>query len=321
MNQDAVAYYLNCFKKLRRDKNAPHKPILLLSIIRLYERELILSNRIYLSAELKTTFKELWSLLIPTRDVGIIILPYFHMRSSPFWKLICFPGKQYTMTKSKSIKSYKNLRETVDYAQIDPELHLLFLDEKARHFLYNEIVECYFERSVHKYTVPVQYKIEADYMQQFVNEDRATYTTRWEQLQRDLNKDDLLEEMKTRSSFFKKKVKELYNYQCCITKLKIESDERTNLIDACHIRPFKPYEDDRICNGIPLTPTLHRAFDRGLITITTDFKVKVKNINENLQSPYNLTQFEGQSIVLPKDESLWPDVESLEWHDQHVYLG
>tara|TARA_R110000850_G_C9994993_1_gene467532 strand:- start:7010 stop:7252 length:243 start_codon:yes stop_codon:yes gene_type:complete len=48
-NKKDLPYYLRCFSKLRRDyKNggAPHKPILLLSIIDLFEKQELSTNEI-----------------------------------------------------------------------------------------------------------------------------------------------------------------------------------------------------------------------------------------------------------------------------------
>jgi putative restriction endonuclease len=54
--KDKLPYYIHCFTHLKRDsKNsgAPHKPILLLSIIDLFEKEILSDNHIYILLELE----------------------------------------------------------------------------------------------------------------------------------------------------------------------------------------------------------------------------------------------------------------------------
>ena len=61
-----------------------------------------------------------------------------------------------------------------------------------------------------------------------------------------------------------------------------------------------------------LRTNLHRAFDRGLITIDTAYRVKVSaGVIENAGHPYSLKQFNGLSISLPADRRYYPDPENL----------
>ena len=60
-----LPYYIHCFTHLKRDmKNggAPHKPILLLSVISLFEKGLYADSHIYILPELVASFKSNWTL-------------------------------------------------------------------------------------------------------------------------------------------------------------------------------------------------------------------------------------------------------------------
>ncbi|MDN3593433.1 HNH endonuclease [Zunongwangia endophytica] len=92
------------------------------------------------------------------------------------------------------------------------------------------------------------------------------------------------------------------------------------MIDACHIHLFSLSNDDTVPNGIALSPTLHRAFDRGLISITSDYKVKVSKLVNDKASKITLSQFENQSIDLPEKEKWYPAIESLIWHQEQIFL-
>ncbi|WP_079718442.1 HNH endonuclease [Parapedobacter luteus] len=41
------------------------------------------------------------------------------------------------------------------------------------------------------------------------------------------------------------------------------------------MEPFSVSHDDRIGNGIALCPNMHRAFDRGLLSVDEDYRVIV----------------------------------------------
>ena len=92
------------------------------------------------------------------------------------------------------------------------------------------------------------------------------------------------------------------------------------MIDACHIYPFSISNDDTVSNGIDLYLILHRAFDRGLISITEDYKVNVSGLVNDKGSEFTLSQFEGKKIFLPKKDAWQPSIESLRWHRNEVYL-
>ena len=92
------------------------------------------------------------------------------------------------------------------------------------------------------------------------------------------------------------------------------------LVDACHIVPFAISKDDTINNGISLSPNLHRAFDRGLITINSDYVVRISPAIKEKDSPYSLSQFEGKQISLPKDNKFFPSIENLNWHRKERYV-
>ena len=114
---------------------APHKPILLLSVIDLIEKGVITSNHIELSEILERQFAQNWakyvgdSLLFQAK----IATPFWHLQNEPFWRLISFCGSEVTKsTVQGSMYSVNNLRKQVKYAEIDSELFELLDNEDAR---------------------------------------------------------------------------------------------------------------------------------------------------------------------------------------------
>lgn len=325
MNNYSIDKYISFFTKLNRgySKNlgkAPHKPILLLSVIELIDKQEIDSNRIFITGELILAFKNNWKRLVDTSHIPNFALPFFHLKSEPFWHLITKPEKQLPITKSKSIKSFPKLKETVAFAEIDKELFII-LQNSINRKLYAEILlDQYFPFTKSNFSLdqvnPEQLKIEYE----ILNESKGTYQKNLTELKTKLVDDDFEEELFVRGSLFKKTVPKIYDYSCCISKMKIASTKNVQMVDACHIHPISLSKDDTIQNGIALSPNLHRAFDRGLITINKDFIVRISPTIQENNSVYSISQFEGVKIKLPDNYKHYPSQQALEWHNKEVYL-
>jgi putative restriction endonuclease len=89
-------HYIRSFKHLRLGVTkygpAPHKPILLLSILQNIQRKVIATNQIFITPELVFLFKSNWANLVATRHVCNFALPFFHLKGEKFWHLIPKPG-------------------------------------------------------------------------------------------------------------------------------------------------------------------------------------------------------------------------------------
>jgi putative restriction endonuclease len=64
----------------------------------------------------------------------------------------------------------------------------------------------------------------------------------------------------------------------------VDATINVTMVDACHIVPFSISYDDTITNGLALCPNLHRAFDRGLIAISDDYRVVVSEGKSKAQN-------------------------------------
>lgn len=114
--------YLDKFKKLRIDKShgiAPHKPIMLLSVLQMFQNGTYNSNKIYITPELVAFFKTNWNLLVTTTKHNCIIsYPFYHLKSSDFWKLVPKEGTLNIDKLGSLVKSVNNLNAAVEYALI-----------------------------------------------------------------------------------------------------------------------------------------------------------------------------------------------------------
>jgi len=124
--------------------------------------------------------------------------------------------------------------------------------------------------------------------------------------------------IRVNQSFFRRAVLASYNNTCCITGI-----QQTKLLIAGHIKPWSIDEKNRLNprNGIAINALHDKAFEAGLITITTDYKVKISSILKN-QSDFPPIQdyflrYENQSIILPS--RLLPDREFLLFHNEQKF--
>ncbi|WP_051220749.1 hypothetical protein [Flavobacterium filum] len=125
----------------RNLQKAPHKPILLLSVLQLIRKGEILSNRIDITPELVLAFKSNWQTLVTTNHTCNFVLPFFYSKSEPFWKLTFLSKGAASL---KSISTLNSLKDNVAFAAIDPELFVLMTDEVTNAFLEQVLVETYF---------------------------------------------------------------------------------------------------------------------------------------------------------------------------------
>ncbi len=128
--------YLKYFSSLHTNKTkgqvAPHKAILLLSVIDLIEAGVITSNKIELSKSIQQQFLINWSRNVFT-DVfqPKVATPFWHMQYEPFWRLI--PYEEYEaaipLLKQTNVCSVGAINRYFKYAEIDNRLFRLIAEE------------------------------------------------------------------------------------------------------------------------------------------------------------------------------------------------
>lgn len=126
---------------------APHKPILLLSILDLIEAGKLRTNKIALTDELVETFHHTWNRYVGNNPLfkANIGQPYWHLRNEPFWKLIPFEGGDDFLESIKKTNPYsiKKLRTIIRYAELDPDFFSQIKDHQTRVELRIHLIETY----------------------------------------------------------------------------------------------------------------------------------------------------------------------------------
>lgn len=125
--------YSECFKSMRcstkGSKVAPHKSILILSILELVNEKIIRDNTFVLIDELVTRFKDNWNKYIRGNDFTCnILVPLYYMNSDGFYNL----EKKYSfMTFSAPQKSFEEFKRYYKGIQIDKDLFDLCLNDNG----------------------------------------------------------------------------------------------------------------------------------------------------------------------------------------------
>jgi putative restriction endonuclease len=129
---------------------------------------------------------------------------------------------------------------------------------------------------------------------------------------------DAFVKVRVNQSFFRKAVLAAYDFKCCITGLGIPE-----LLNASHIVPWSKDEVNRVNprNGLCLNAIHDRAFDRGLLTVTPEFKIKIsksiKSNNVDNAAQDFLLRYDGSEIEMPT--RFLPDTNFLKYHNKNVF--
>jgi putative restriction endonuclease len=135
-----------------------------------------------------------------------------------------------------------------------------------------------------------------------------------------------------RDARFRRQVMSAYEFKCAVTGLTVGSlpeGRATRLLDAAHIRPVGDRGPDSVSNGVSLTPTVHRLFDEGLVSMRYDGRelrlVRSPHLEpEMIEAPERGTVIRletGTQIVVPANPAAWPSVDQVRYHQRMVFKG
>ena len=136
---DYIELFANLHTNKQQGKKAPHKAIMLISVIELIASRHILSNQIEFTEKLENCFLKNWK-----RYVGESFIfkpkagtPFWHLNSEPFWQLIPFEGgyKRIVELQKGNPYSPSTIRKNIKYAVMNKELYELLQDESNQETL------------------------------------------------------------------------------------------------------------------------------------------------------------------------------------------
>ena len=127
--------------------------------------------------------------------------------------------------------------------------------------------------------------------------------------------------IKTRvnQDFFRSTILSSYNSKCCITGLSIP-----DFLVASHIVPWSKDKQNRINprNGLCLNSIHDKAFDKGFITVTPDYRVLISNYFNKYSNDKTIDNFffkyNNKKIALP--DKFLPSKEFLDYHYKNIFI-
>jgi len=287
-------YWLHKLATLRIDRArgnpAPHKPLFLLVIIEMAERDEITDRDIVLSPDIAFRFSAYWSIVAARRtQPPEVRLPFHHLGSSGIWQPLMSDGKH---SPDKKLTAMVRLSPEFFECLSDPKFR-----DQARRVLVD--TDPYFlpeERTALCAMLHMRPK------EPEVREEKDVYKAVVE---------------KGRDARFRIEVVVLaYKHTCALTGYRLTTIEMDSIVDAAHIHEFRDSRNNDPRNGMALCKNAHWQFDHGLWSISDDYRMllnREKFIEDGVPGQ-RLADFEGRRIFLPSNPRYWPEHSYLEWH-------
>ena len=145
--------YIETFKNLRTNnkygRKSPHKAILMLAVIELYEQNILTDNEIFYDENLKSMFLKVWNRVLPEEPLfhSEAYLPFWYLQNDSFWHIVPIRGKEeiLSLMSDTNIKpSEAKLNDSVKYAELDEDLCFLMTLPSGRSSLKRALLETYF---------------------------------------------------------------------------------------------------------------------------------------------------------------------------------
>ncbi len=320
---DGIEDYAKRFARLRTNRNrkvwsgvtahqAPHKPLLLLCVLDLFDSGELSSNLVEITDDLTELFGRYWERVLPLGRPGNLALPFFHLRGDGFWHLL---PRHENARISSQFTSLARLREEIIGARLDEDLYGIILSKENRGRLRSVLIETYFSPETRRTLI----------LQGAINRGAFVYSEELLKRPEDPRVEEALpvEEAyrpAVRDQGFRRAVVTAYLHRCALCGIRVRTLDGHTAVAAAHIVPWSMTHDDRPANGLALCRMCHWVFDEGLMRVSSGYEILASphlNVVDNL--PGYLTNLEGRVILGPSRRPFWPDVESLRWHRENVF--
>lgn len=144
--------YIEEFKNLRTNnkygRKSPHKAVLMLAVIYLYEQNIISENEIYYNEQLKSAFLKIWNKVLPEEPLfhPNAYLPFWYLQSDHFWHVVPQKGEDEILSLMRDTNekpSEEKLYKSVKYAELDVDLYFMMTIPSGRSSLKKVLLETY----------------------------------------------------------------------------------------------------------------------------------------------------------------------------------
>lgn len=276
---------------------APHKPLLLLSLLDLAESGGLPSRAFTRSPGLVLRFRSYGCIVAerwPTRlDIK---MPFYYLKSQGLW--LAFDAE---MRPASS-------EDNCVVCEIHPELFDLFADPAFRLKARMLIISKYFE--------PAE-RIALFESMGLQLTDKVNRSA-----QRILGQAVEAAKRKGRSARFAVRVVSEYRFTCALTGYQCLTDTGS-IVDAAHIVAWSKTQNDDLPNGLALSKNAHWMFDEGLWAVDDQLRIIVarNRFNERGPDALRLQALAGHQLQFDPAATLRPNLDLLRHHRHHHGIG
>lgn len=148
--------YISAFQSLKTNnkyaRKSPHKAVLLLTVIDMYENKLLSANEIKYDECLLKTFQKVWNKVLPNETTFFtnVYFPFWYMQSDGFWFNVPVRGKEDAfreLWESRTKPTESRIKELIQYAILDEGLYFMMTMPSGRSSLKRALLEEYTELS------------------------------------------------------------------------------------------------------------------------------------------------------------------------------
>jgi len=116
-----------------KDNQKPHKLLMLLAVLDLFDQGLLKENRIFFDQQLRMNFEKYFRLYAKPDDWCQPGPPFFHLRSASFWNHKLIPGRENVYEKmTTSGGGVKRIQENIEYAYFGNDAFTVLSNELFR---------------------------------------------------------------------------------------------------------------------------------------------------------------------------------------------
>lgn len=279
---------LTDLKKDRSKGTAPHKPLLHLVVIDLFESGKLAGGEFRRDGELAFRFNSYWSLgAVGRGSRPDVKLPFFHTRTDGFWTPYEEDGREAAA------------RDLARVARLDPGYLLCLADPSFRAAARRTILLTHFSG----------------------NTRAALAALLGIELENDLSdlplaKTQSADLSRKREARFALEVLPAYDFTCALTGYRMVAEDGTTILDAAHIHSFSRGGPCSVRNGLALSKTAHWLFDRGFWSLSDELHVLVKkqDFHETGGVSLLLKPKDGMPLEKLPNSRNHPDPDYLAWH-------
>ncbi len=275
---------LNVWK--RGDQRAVHKPLLLLYVLSQYQKG---HDRFFTYKEIDEPLRDLLIEFGPYRKAHHPQYPFWRLQNDGIWELKNHEKAQ-PRASNTDAKKTELLKYNVAGGLTQKEFDEIVENKEKMARTIGELLEKFFPGTIHDDIV-----------------DR-------------LDIQEYLSEPQKRDPNFRHKVLTAYSYKCAICGFDCRLGHASVGLEAAHLKWHQSNGPSIVQNGIAMCSLHHKAFDRGVFTITDNHRFYINpNAYGGKAFESSFSSYHKRKIDIPKNTCDIPSISFIRWHQKNIY--